>query len=59
MKIELDSFVGKPCNSRTAYEFIPKNDYKLNMDKVAQKLKENEVFIELDSPYLIMLKILG
>ena len=55
--IELSGFMGQPCRSRLAYEFVPKKDYKLNLEEVAKSLKENEVFIELDTPYLLMLKI--
>tara|TARA_Y100000310_G_scaffold312012_1_gene358901 strand:- start:549 stop:827 length:279 start_codon:yes stop_codon:yes gene_type:complete len=57
--IELSNFIGQPCQSRIAYEFLPKKGYKLNLEKTTTKLRENEVFIELESPYLIMLKILG
>ena len=56
MKIELRGFVGQPCKSRVAYEFVPKNNYDLNLTEVAKKLREKEVFIEIETPYLLMLK---
>jgi len=57
--IELSNFIGQPCQSRIAYEFLPKKKYKLDLGKTAKTLKKNEVFIELESPYLLMLKIAG
>lgn len=59
MKIELGNFVGQPCKSRVAYEFIPKNELKLNLEDAAANLRENEVFVEMETPYLLMLKIGG
>ena len=57
--IELSDFTGQPCRSRLAYEFVPKKENKLNLEKIVEKLRKNEVFIELDTPYLLMLKIGG
>ncbi|MFH1391058.1 MAG: hypothetical protein ABIH20_01975 [Candidatus Diapherotrites archaeon] len=57
--IKLSNFIGQPCQSRIAFEFLPKKEHKLNLETTARKLRENEVFIELESPYLIMLKITG
>jgi ArsR family metal-binding transcriptional regulator len=59
MKIEFDNFIGQPCNSRTAYEFVPKREYSLNLELLAKKLREKEVFIEIETPYLLMLKFGG
>ena len=59
MKIELDDFVGQPCNSRTAYEFVPKKEHSLDLEALARKLREQEVLIEIETPYLIMLKLGG
>ena len=59
MKIELSDFTGQPCKSRIAYEFIPKKNYSLDLKKTAEKLKKENVFIEIETPYLIMLKHLG
>ena len=57
--MELSKFVGQPCKSRLAYEFVPKKDYKLNLEIVAKTLKEHEVYIEIEAPYLLMLKLAG
>ena len=57
--MELSNFVGQPCQSRLAYEFVPKKDYRLDLTKVARNLKENEVYIEIEAPYLLMLRLAG
>lgn len=57
--LELSDFVGQPCNSRLAYEFVPKKSHNLNLEDVARKLRENEVFVEMETPQLLMLKIGG
>ncbi|MCR4369156.1 MAG: hypothetical protein NUV67_04590 [archaeon] len=59
MKIELSNFTGQPCKSRMAYEFLPNKEYSLNLEKTANALREQEVFIELESDYLLMLKMQG
>ncbi|HZX20378.1 MAG TPA: hypothetical protein VFF13_05170 [archaeon] len=59
MRLELNDFTGQPCKSRVAYEFLPKKDAQLNLEQVAKKLKENEVYIEIEAPYLLMLKVNG
>ncbi|MBI4210188.1 MAG: hypothetical protein HY544_01625 [Candidatus Diapherotrites archaeon] len=59
MKLELSSFVGQPCRSRIAYEFVPKKDYGLDMGKTARLLRSREVFVEIETPYLLMLKLGG
>lgn len=59
MRIELSGFVGQPCKSRIAYEFVPKHDHDLPLEEVAAALKKNEVFVEIETPYLLMLKLGG
>ena len=58
-KLELSSFVGQPCKSRIAFEFVPKKDHNLALEEVASVLRKNEVFVEIETPYLLMLKIGG
>ncbi len=58
-KIELSGFVGSPCKSRIAFEFVPKTDYSLNLQTVASALRNNGVFVEIETPYLLMLKLGG
>lgn len=55
--MELSDFVGKPCKSRVAFEFIPKKKTKLDLDAIAKKLKAKGVFIEVETQFLLILKI--
>ena len=55
--MELSDFVGKPCKSRVAFEFIPKKRVKLDLEKAAKDLREDGVFIEIETPFLLVLKI--
>jgi len=59
LKLELSDFAGKPCNSRLAYEFVPSKSHELDLSQVAKTLHANGVFIEIETPALIMLKIAG
>lgn len=55
--MKLSEFVGKPCKSRVAFEFIPKKRVKLEIPKVAEGLRNAGVFIEIETPFLLVLKI--
>ncbi|MEW6295884.1 MAG: hypothetical protein AB1467_06390 [Candidatus Diapherotrites archaeon] len=57
--MELKDFVGKPCKSRTACEFIPKKKIELNLSLTAQNLREKEVIVEMETPYLLLIKFKG
>jgi ribonuclease HIII len=54
--VQLDDFVGKPCRSKTAYEFLPKKLTKLNLGELKNKL-EKKAIIEVNSKLLIIMKI--
>jgi len=57
--MELSNFTGQPCKSRIAYEFVPEKRNNLDLKKIAQTLEQNSVFIDLESPHLLMVKIAG
>lgn len=57
--LQLSDFVAQPCKSRIAYEFIPKQKQQLELQKIADKLRLTDVFVEIETPYLLMLKISG
>jgi len=57
--MKLSYFTGQPCKSRIAFEFVPKKETKLDLEKVAKKLYKAGVFIELTAPFLLMLKLNG
>ena len=54
--MELNDYVGKPCRSKTAYEFLPKKLTKLNLEKLKEKL-EKKATIEVNSKLLIIMKL--
>ncbi|MFH1586504.1 MAG: hypothetical protein ABID38_01450 [Candidatus Diapherotrites archaeon] len=57
--MELSDYTGKPCRSRQAYEFIPKRKHSLDLEKSAKLLKSEDVYLEVVSPYLLMLNLDG
>ncbi|MEK6959488.1 MAG: hypothetical protein AABW59_05610 [archaeon] len=36
--MKLDDFTGKPCRTKTAFEFLPKRTTKLNLELVTDQL---------------------
>lgn len=54
--LELDDFTGKPCRSKSAYEFIPKKKARIDLEKAAVELS-NIATIELRSKILILAKL--
>ncbi|HLC36658.1 MAG TPA: hypothetical protein VJK05_03575 [archaeon] len=58
-KLELSDFVGQPCKSRVAYEFIPKKKMNLNLEELSKKLENQDVYIEISTPFLLILKLNG
>ena len=55
--MELKDFIGQPCKSKSDYEFIPKKSQQLNLNQIASKLKNNGIEIEIETPYLLMLRV--
>ena len=51
----LDDFTGKPCNRGTAYEFFPKKQFRLDMEKISENLGKFE--IQMESKFLILLTV--
>lgn len=56
--MELSDFTGKPCSSRIAFEFLPNKTMSLDMAKVAQDLRK-ENLVEMESKILLILKVDG
>jgi TATA-box binding protein (TBP) (component of TFIID and TFIIIB) len=54
--VELSDYVGKPCKSRVAFEFRPKKEIKIDLEKAAKSLRE-EFSVELESKLLIIVAI--
>jgi len=54
--MELSEFIGKPCKSKTAYEFLPKKKLKIDLEKAVEELATIGT-IELHSKILLMANI--
>jgi ArsR family metal-binding transcriptional regulator len=54
--MELSEFTGKPCRTKLAYEFLPKKNLKVNLERAAE-----EIFpvgsVEIKTKVLLMMKI--
>jgi len=59
MQLELREFIGKPCRSGTSFEFLPKKSQKLDLKKIAEKLRGKNILVEAETPYLIILVLDG
>lgn len=53
--MDLSEYTGKPCRTKTAYEFTPKKPIKLDLNKVAQQTNQVTT-IEVNTKLLLMLK---
>ncbi len=55
--MQLSDFVAQPCKSRIAFEFIPKQKQALDLQALADKLRLTKSFVEIETPYLLMLRV--
>ena len=58
-KIQLKDFTAQPCKSRLAFEFIPKHKHELKLEDTATALRQTEVSIEVETPFLLMMTVKG
>jgi TATA-box binding protein (TBP) (component of TFIID and TFIIIB) len=57
--MELNEFTAKSCMSKTACEFIPKKKKNLNLNEIAEKLRKKGVLVDIETPYVLILKFKG
>lgn len=57
--LELKEFIGRPCRSGTAFEFLPKKMQQLELGKIAAKLRQKKIIVEAETPYLLILLVDG
>jgi len=57
--MELSDFSVKSCMSKTACEFVPKKKKSLNLEETAKKLRAKEVIVDIETPYVLILKFKG
>ena len=54
--MKLDEFVGKPCRSKVAFEFVPKHSTKINLEESVKELRK-EFLVEVESKLLLIVRI--
>jgi len=54
--LKLSDFTGRPCKSRTAYEFLPNKKTLVDLTKAAGELQK-EYYIEIQTKVLLMIKV--
>ena len=54
--MDLADFTGKPCQSKMAYEFLPKKKVLINLEKAGEELAAIAT-IEVTTKVLLMIKI--
>ena len=57
--MELKDFVGQPCKSRLAFEFIPRQAHSIDLNPVAQALQKKGVILETQVPFLLTFRLNG
>ena len=57
--MELSDYIGKVCKGRIAYEFIPKKSQEIDIEQACKKLRERDILVEIETPFLALLRIAG
>lgn len=52
--MQLKDFVVQPCKSRLAFEFLPKKKESLELGKIADALKRNDLELEVETPFMLI-----
>lgn len=54
--MEIAEYTGKPCRTKMAYEFLPKKQITINLEKACEEIKDTAT-IEVKTKVLLMLKL--
>lgn len=54
--MEFKDYVGKPCKSRLAFEFIPKKHVSLDLKEIAQKLVNFGIILDVKTSFLLIFR---
>jgi hypothetical protein len=57
--MEFKDFSVQPCKSRLAFEFIPNKPLQLDLQKVSSSLAKQGISIEINTPFLLVVKHQG
>lgn len=55
--MELKDFVVSACKSRLAFEFLPRKKEALDLPRIAEALRKNGVLVEVNTPFLLMVRL--
>jgi len=55
----IDGFICKPCQSRAAFEFIPNQGKKLELEPIKDSLSGQGIQIEAFTPFVLVFKLNG
>ncbi len=56
---QLKNFTGRICSGRTGYEFLPQNSTQLNLEELSKKLNKKGVFVEIETPDMLLIDFKG
>ena len=59
MHMELDDYVGQPCNSGLAFEFTPKKKTSIVLQDCARKLAASGARIDINTKYVLACSFKG
>ncbi|MFA5360862.1 MAG: hypothetical protein WC290_00255 [archaeon] len=54
--MEISDYTGKPCRTKMAYEFLPKRNTLINLEKASEELTSVAI-VEVKTKILLILKI--
>jgi len=54
--MEIAEYTGKPCRTKMAYEFLPKKQITINLEKAVEEITSTAT-IEVKTKVLLMLKL--
>ena len=55
--MEIAEYTGKPCRTKMAYEFLPKKQVNINLEKACEEITTSTATIEVKTKVLLMLKL--
>ena len=56
---ELREYSGGLCSGKSSYEFLPVKKQDLDLNEIALKLNKKGVFVEVETPFLLMVDFKG
>ncbi len=57
--LQLEHYRGQLCDSRLSYEFIPKEEYRLNLLEIGTALEKMGKQLQIKTPFILVAKVSG